>query len=799
MSLNSKNLISVIIFWVIFLSLAYSQPTNVIDTVAEAKVIQAVELISIPEQSAVDIQKLRLEYAPLINNSILTELRPEIDSIQKEIAALSKLSDQLLNEQNPFEYYESLTLRWSRTETKIKEPEKELNKYAVSLEELKNKLIQINKKWNLTLKVVMEEDISEEINQRVKSTIFKFDSLALILNDSLANTLNAQNDLTNYKLKVSEYLLKLRQGKQTQLNQLLVNKEDYLWNELFKKDTVDFSYNNSRVLEYNLEDSREFLKSEASSFIKLGIFFFLMLAGIFWIRSRVNELRRKELEELDQSLTMLRNPISLAFMFTFISTAVFLPILPYVVKLVYSLVFVLPFLFIYRKIVTSKLRLSLYYFVFIFLVGRFSTLFFLSVSNNRWFILLETLMIGAFFVWFIKNKNNIKPTVGSSSYLFNFISFTTPFYTSIIIVSLIANIIGYDNLSQVANDGIILSIIVGLILVLSYLSIKLLFYLFLKTNLALRAKVVQKYSQTIFTWFLRLFVFFSTYLWFRATLREFLSWNIISDWGIEIWNRGYQFGQITVSMGGVINFFLIIIGGWMVSKIVEVLLRDELLSRFNLSRGIPMAVSSITQYVLVLLGFILAMAYVGFDLSSLGLLAGALGVGIGFGLQGIIANFISGLILVFERPITVGDTVTIDNLMGTVTSIGIRSSIIRLYDESEVIVPNTELISNKVTNWSLSNNVRRRKIVIHTTLESNPDEVLKILMESARAAEDTLENPAPIAYFNGIEDQAFQFNLYYWLTDNLFQCDSDVNTNVIKGLKENKVEFLVPKKVELKQ
>ena len=137
--------------------------------------------------------------------------------------------------------------------------------------------------------------------------------------------------------------------------------------------------------------------------------------------------------------------------------------------------------------------------------------------------------------------------------------------------------------------------------------------------------------------------------------------------------------------------------------------------------------------------------------------------------------------------------------MGTVTSIGIRSSVIQLYDESEVIVPNTELISNKVTNWSLSNNVRRRKIEVLTPLDVDPDNVRMLLVNAAKEAQDTIDYPEPQAYFNGVEGQGFQFNLYYWLTDNLFRCDSDVHTNVIKTLRENNIEVLIPQKLEVRK
>ena len=130
----------------------------------------------------------------------------------------------------------------------------------------------------------------------------------------------------------------------------------------------------------------------------------------------------------------------------------------------------------------------------------------------------------------------------------------------------------------------------------------------------------------------------------------------------------------------------------------------------------------------------LALSAAGFSLQNLGLLAGALGVGIGFGLQNIINNFISGLILAFERPVTVGDIINVSGSEGVVKKIGIRASVIKEYDGSEVIVPNAELISNKVINWTLSKYTRRSILTIHTHKDTDTDIVLKLMKDAVSQA-----------------------------------------------------------------
>ncbi|MBW2237114.1 MAG: mechanosensitive ion channel, partial [Deltaproteobacteria bacterium] len=166
---------------------------------------------------------------------------------------------------------------------------------------------------------------------------------------------------------------------------------------------------------------------------------------------------------------------------------------------------------------------------------------------------------------------------------------------------------------------------------------------------------------------------------------------------------------------------------------------------------------------ILIFGLLLALGAAGVDLSRVTLLAGAFGVGIGFGLQNIVNNFVSGLILLFERPIQVGDTIEVQGLMGEVRRIGPRSSTVRSFDGAEVIVPNGTLISDNVVNWTLSD--RRRRVILPLTLArgSDPEQVLQILRDVADANETVLKDPGPLVRFCGYDDGALSFELRAWI------------------------------------
>lgn len=144
-----------------------------------------------------------------------------------------------------------------------------------------------------------------------------------------------------------------------------------------------------------------------------------------------------------------------------------------------------------------------------------------------------------------------------------------------------------------------------------------------------------------------------------------------------------------------------------------------------------------------------------------------MGVGLGFGLRNIIENFVSGLIIIFERPIEVGDTVEVGDVFGNVEKIGIRFSTVQTFDGSEVIVPNASLISNQVTNWTMSDRQRRIQLPVKVAFGNDPHKVLELLLKVAREHPGVLKLPGQQAFYKEFGDNYLDFILYYWVLDNI--------------------------------
>jgi potassium efflux system protein len=216
----------------------------------------------------------------------------------------------------------------------------------------------------------------------------------------------------------------------------------------------------------------------------------------------------------------------------------------------------------------------------------------------------------------------------------------------------------------------------------------------------------------------------------------------------------------------------------------------------SLPRGVSQTIIRLTHYAVVTLGFLLAIAASGMDVSKLAILAGGLGVGLGFGLQSVVNNFISGLILMFERPIQVGDTIEIGDLIGRVKSIGIRASTVRTYSGAEVVVPNGNLVASEVVNWTLSDRLRRIELPLGVAHGSDPEQVSKILLSAAAAHEDALTRPEPLAVFLGFGDSALKFELRFWTREfeEWQRIRGEVATQVQRSLAEAGIEIPFPQR-----
>ncbi len=230
---------------------------------------------------------------------------------------------------------------------------------------------------------------------------------------------------------------------------------------------------------------------------------------------------------------------------------------------------------------------------------------------------------------------------------------------------------------------------------------------------------------------------------------------------IELWKMGADY---TVTLGTLVMALVIVVLTVVVTRNVPGLLEIVILRRLPLDRGVRFAIITLFRYTLAIVGTVLAFSKIGIGWSKVQWLIAAMTVGLGFGLQEIFANFVSGLIILFEQPIRVDDVVTIGEVTGKVSKIRIRATTIRRWDQRELIVPNKEFITGHLINWTLSDNVLRQEFSVGIAYGSDIAKAEKILYEVAAANPMVLEDPKPIVIFRGFGDNSLNFDLRLYIS-----------------------------------
>jgi len=234
----------------------------------------------------------------------------------------------------------------------------------------------------------------------------------------------------------------------------------------------------------------------------------------------------------------------------------------------------------------------------------------------------------------------------------------------------------------------------------------------------------------------------------------------------------------------------------LISKLVKNRILVKILTKFNIEQGVQFTFTRISQYLIVFIGIVIAFQFIGVDLTGLAVVLGFLSVGIGFGLQNITSNFIAGIILLFERPINVGDRVTVGDTEGDVQHINIRSTTIRSLNNIAYIVPNSEFISTTVVNWSHGDKKLRVDLDVGVSYNSDLDLVLKVLHEVAEENKDVLRSPEPEVDFREFGDSSWNMKLRVWVDHpkRHYYVRSELNCEIVRKFRQNNIEIPFPQR-----
>jgi potassium-dependent mechanosensitive channel len=366
-------------------------------------------------------------------------------------------------------------------------------------------------------------------------------------------------------------------------------------------------------------------------------------------------------------------------------------------------------------------------------------------------------------------------------------------------LAFLAEIGGWTNLATLLGRGILAGAIIGLYIYAATIALAALFAYALASRTFRRSYLVERNGAILQQRAERGLRWLGVGLWFYFLLTGLGLRSAAADAMGRLLEAGVSVGALSLSIGGVLGFVLTLLAALVLVRIVNGVLEEDVYPRAHLPRGVPYVLSTLLRYGVYTLGFLFALAAAGVQPSQVTIMLGGLGIGIGLGLQDLVKNFAAGLTLLLERRIHVGDTLEMPSqgVFGHVLSIGMRASVVRTWSGAEVVVPNADLISAAVTNWTLSDRLCRIEVPVGVAYGTDPERVVALLLDAVRSNERLLTDPAPQVLFKGFGDSSLNFVVRAWTDqgyDQSLSLTSQLGLAVNRTLREAGITIPFPQR-----
>lgn len=644
--------------------------------------------------------------------------------------------------------------------------------------------------WKNTKSFIEESETGKELLDDILIVTDSVQILTSRLNNEIDELLRIQKSLSELKQAINEDIALIESAINASRLSIFGRSHPPIWNSI---DSTSAWSNFSDGIRKSLRENNNVLTIYFEANLNKGIIYviiFILLVLLFSVVRHHRQIYFKENTIMKkQAEIILNNPIISALALSILIFSFMFLDRPRFVTILMAMAVTVPIYMVIPRIFESRrIKLVLYFLISLYFLDVLQFLLPPSSFYIRMILFTENLLL----MWcFYELYQARKELFSVSKFWGKIVNKTAMPVIYILGLAFFANFFGFLSLSQYLVAALYGIAYAGLLITL----IAIILYVFIIFLVEFRVDkgMDRQIGVNILRRVLNIIKIGAIILWIRVILVIIGLFNPMMKWYRMLMDTSWTIGAGEISLGGLISFIVILVITFLINRWVRNFFMLSYVIKSRLPKGIPAAVSMISRYVIVIFGIYIALSAAGVDLGRFGLIAGALGVGIGFGLQNVVYNLIAGLIITLERPIHVGDIVEVENLMGKVTEIGVRSSKVKTFDGSEVIVPNGNIISNQVINWTLSDQKRRLKILVKTEMGVNPRTILKIMVQEARKHKNTLKSPEPLALFNGYGSSSLDFTLYFWVYFDVgFTTRSDVALAIYDSLEKEGIGLPVP-------
>jgi potassium-dependent mechanosensitive channel len=738
------------------------------------------------------LNNLTASAAPSAQIETIAKTLPELsETLDAQFAATS----ETLESEPTLDVLQSLQQDWQRRGVEAKGSLSALTLQATKLQQSLNQLGDLQKTWGNTRASAQEAKAPEPILQQIDTTLAAITAAQAKLQSERAALLELQSRMAQSVTKCDTVLARIDQIQQKAVAGIFAANAPPIWSaEAWTEAVTTLPGHLRRVGSVHWSEIVKYVR-ESREGSGLHVALFIVLALMFSAARRKFVAREKSGAATSSVISVFERPYSAALATTLmLVTSPFFQ-MPTIARQLLTIVMLVPMLRVARPMLGPAIAAVSYTFCILLAVDLLRQAFSGIRLIGLAIIVAET--VAAMFVVFRLRRHYrqfIAERAESSGVIL--LKAGRLLVMIVLLIGLWSAAGGYARLARLLTPGVLVGVVLAIMAFtmlrvvggLVALALRL-WPLRLLRMVEHQGDLLEGRVYRLLTW-LAVMAWLVRYLFYLGLLDN--AWSLVH----AMLSIKFERGTISISLGNVLEFFLAIWFAYLLSRFLRFVLQEDVYPRIDLAPGLSYAASSLLNYIILALGFVAGLGVLGVDFSKVSVIVGAFGVGLGFGLQSIVNNFVSGLILLFERPIHVGDTVEVGKLQGSVRRIGIRASVIHTNKGADIIVPNSQLITDQVTNWTLSDRLRRLDLPVAVNYGTEPEKVIELLERVARAHPDVLPEPAPRALFRSYGDSSINFELRVWPRqfNKLAQVTSDLASAVYHAVNDAGMSFPFPQR-----
>ena len=735
-------------------------PPTPVPTATRAAPVPLPEIATRSDELAVYLKQLEERVAP---DQQIQSISEELDALDERIRTYRMRTESSIAASPGLAEVDELVTQWEELQRKLTEWGTVLTDRATVLEQEIRGLDDLRAVWRATRDDAQAGGAPPALLDRVKATLTLIQQMRSKVDGYRQTLLVLQDRVVQKAAHCRDAIDQLAAYRRTAVGRLLVRDGEPIWSpqrwtqsweEMTAPARAQLAGPGFPML---LEYGRRQLPR-----LPLQIALFVVLL-LLWRRAhRLTVSWLAEDSNLARVAAVFEHPVSSALFLTILATPWIYPQVPLIARQALRIAATLPLLRVLDRLVDRPLLPGLFALGVFFILDQIRSVITSVGPLEQLLFLIEVLSAVVVLILLLRSGRIQRLRGALSPRMVTFLDRAARLLIVLLAFSVLAGGLGFMQLARFIAGAVLNSGYYAMLLYAMQRFAQGVWAYLLRTRTARGLRLVQHYRSLLEQRGESALKLIAGVLWVVAVLASIELFAPTRALITDVLTATLTVGSFSISLGDVLAFGLSIWLSFLLSRCIRFVLGEDVYPRVHLARGLPYAFSTILHYVILLLGLLVGLSAAGLQLDRFALLAGAFGVGIGFGLQNVVNNFVSGLILLFERPLQVGDTVDIGSISGEISRIGIRSSTLRTGQGAEVIVPNASLISEPVVNWTLSDRMRRIDVGVAVPYGTDPDKVIATLRSAATTHPLIVESPAPTAVFIGFGDAMLNFELRAW-------------------------------------